>query len=369
MSAMHTNDTLTAMMVTLTVYLVFVAAEKGFPTRTLVILAISAALTLITKITALVIFPSVIAMALIAFLLGGIGSGRGSGRFAPLKLLIALVPAFIVLALQMNYNMERYEKPLLNNFDMLEIQAKNNPTKVFILSDRPGKGNISFTDFKPFSAISEPLVTPKTIGSFWTLVYARMWWDYRPKMLYLDKANVTSQEWWDSYSAYLLGRSDHWPGSGGIGAFTRFTGSALILLGLFLTFLIALGALLSLLGGITFRAPPVSEEVSSGGHEAGGRRGAFALLLALVVLFAANAAGIIWATTQYPIVDSMKATYFLNSIAPLTVFFAVGAGFFEKRSPLRLLISANLALLFVAVAFHIISLSIGPIAYQAALIF
>lgn len=341
MSAMHTNDTLSCLLVTIAVYLTLRAIDEKFAPKTLVLLSLVMGLALLTKITTLVLLPAVGVLFLAAFIWK---VARTRRDLFIISVLVFIFP-ILVLAFQAGTNIRDYGKPFPINYDF------RSPGGVagggFVITSLPGEGNVEFLNFKPISAIKAPIVGPETVGSFWTLVYSRMWWDMKPKFLYLAGANAGDTAWWYDYYDYLHGKHE-WPGLKGISRPTLLIGSLLLAMALVPTFLMVVGFFNSITGGRGLQTKENKRAVS-------------AKLFIFPVLALFNIAGVVQAARSFPIFSSMKAAYFLNSTTAMVLFFALGVEFLFKGRSSRRLLGVYLALFFLLIALHIVYFASGPI--------
>ena len=339
MSAMHTNDTLSYLLVTVAIYLAIKAVDEGLNIKTLAELSIVMALALLTKITTLVVLPAVGILFLALFVTGKVRPRRVSF----LAMLLVFLLPLLVLVFQAGSNVKEYGKPFPINYDFHSPSGVT-PATGFIITSLPGKGSLSFTNFKPISAIKTPIVGPETVGSFWTLLYSRLWWDMKPKFLYLTKENATDNAWWYDYYDYLHGKKP-WPGTGGVSNKTLTLGSATLLMALAVTLLMLLGFILTI-----FSSPR-----DSGG---GGALRAKLLIFPVLILF--NLAGVLQAAISFPIFSSMKAAYLLNSSSAFAVFAALALDRLTKDKGTRRAISIYLIAFLALITLHTLYFASGP---------
>lgn len=344
MSAMHTNDTLSILLVTLCAYLLLVlvdhvvpagngrraadAAAGGRPSRQTILLALALLaamlLALSTKSTALIVLPMVAAAFLAAFALRLVRlDARSLAAFALLVPAPALLVAGVALA-----DLRDYGRPLPLNVELLDVN----------LTQPPGREGLSFFTFRPWAAVRSPILAPENVGSFWTLVTSRMWFDMEPVFLPYTDPNPP---WWDAYDDYL-NRHDRyeWPGEILLSPFTRRSGSALIALGLAPLALLLVGFARALLGRWSLWSGADPAEIVKA--------------QALVALLLANLAGILFHTYRHPYYSFMKAAFILNSLAALALFLALGIMFVEGNRALRWGVSVVFALIFSLATIHIL---------------
>jgi 4-amino-4-deoxy-L-arabinose transferase-like glycosyltransferase len=237
MSALHTNDTFAALMVSVTIYLLLVALDKGLSPYRLACLAIAISLGVITKHTALVVLP----MVTVVFLADFIWKISASRKVTALKFALVVALPLAILASKSVSNQRDYGAIFPLNSEMLDIT----------IDHLPGADNISFTDFKPHLAIKSPFISPENVNSFWTNVYGRLWFDMAPRFHHLDNRNMS---WWDNYYDYFVKFEPGWPSLVGIPDHRRLIGSAILAAALVPTFLMALGCLYAVFGRTGFMA-------------------------------------------------------------------------------------------------------------------
>lgn len=321
MSAIHSNDTITYFFVSLCVYLAFIAIDKKFAFPYLAGLSIVMGVTLFTKYTALIIFPTISIIFMITFLKQDIVSRK---KTIISSLLVILIPA-IMLYWQASTNIQDYGKPFPMNIDFY-------PKKT---NQIPGD-EISFFSFKPWAAVKVPILSPENVKSFWTIIYGRMWYDMEPKFLYFID---NDQAWWDSYFGYLHGREPTWPGIN-LSKSTILIGSTLISMGLLPLFLMLFGGFSWLFR--KWNALFVKENLYQ-----------TIKLLTLLILFISNALGIILFTSRYPVFSFMKASYFLNSLAAFAAYLGLGIMSLERWRVIRYILVIYFSILFLIVILHI----------------
>jgi hypothetical protein len=281
-------------------------------------------LALFTKSTALVLIPMVAAVFVIASARRIITFGK---RSAASFIMLLLVPTAVVGSLVLS-DVKNYGQPLPLNIELLNVS----------LTQPPGQDDLSFFSFKPWSTIKSPILAPDNVESFWTLIYSRLWFDMEPKFLqYTDP----DPDWWDAYDDYL-NRHDRydWPGALSLSSFTRFTGSALIALGIVPLLLILIGIARSLFGKWTIWSKTDLTEILK-------------VQLFLVILVV-NLAGVILHAYRYPYYSFMKAAFVLNSLSALALFLALGVMLVEKYKAVRWGISIIFGFSFLLTTIHVL---------------
>lgn len=326
-TALHSNDTLAYLGVALSAYLMLLARERGFPPWISLLLCATATLTLFTKYTAFVVLPMMAALVLPELVLPADSPRRW--RAAALWLLIA-VP-LLALGAYGTSNIQHYGQALPWNTAFLD-PSKTQPR---------APGGMSFVSFKPWTCIATPILGPWNLDSFWTLIHARMWFDMEPKFLYFLDQNGA---WWGQYYAWLRGEQG-FPAGFPWSPFTRFTGSALITLGLVPLGLMLAGLVRSVRDGFYVASA------------AGGRRWTGMQIFAALLL--SNAAGIVYLTMRSPVYSSVKAIYFLVSLPAFAVYIGLGLMALERHPRARALVVGGLAVLFALVTVHILQIGLA----------
>ena len=320
MSAMHTNDTLAALVVSLSVLLLIKATDEGFPPRTTVLLAITMTAAVLTKITALITIPMAGA-ALILMLIPSIDGVSGTDRKGlKLRFLAAFTMPIAVLAALIMINYSNYGTFFPVNLEVLDFKMK--------MTFLPGKEFISFFHFNPLLVIKTPVLTDESVNSFWTVIYGKFFFDIEPKFLFLSELKSA---WASTYYSYFTGESAVFAGVGGFSRVHLLFGRVLTTLGLPLLILSIAGFFRAITTRVTWSLP-----------------------LGAVLL--ANLAGVLFITISLPIYSSMKAAYLLNSLVPFAFFFAMGAAWLEDKSIGRQLVALYLTLFSVIVTLHILTL-------------
>lgn len=327
MSAMYSNDAIAYMLVTICLYLLLVALDRGFSWRVLVLLSISMGLALLTKVTALVVLPTVGFVFFMAFVWGRVAPRRDT----LIKGVAVMIFPLALLATEIGSNMKTYGEPFPIN---MTLSGSN------VVKRRPGAGGVDFFDFRPLSAIKDPVIRPSNIDSFWTMLYGRMWFDMEPLLIY-PRTEELYQKWHRSFAMYLESHIDDWTGQEDFPQGGLNVGRALIALGLLPLIIFLAGLCYAVWGRWSIRAGP------------GDRLDAIKLM-AFPVLLLVNIAGVVKATLAHPYYATMKAAYLLNSVAAFAVIFALGAMWLGKGRTGRTVITVILAAVFALVTVHII---------------
>ena len=227
-------------------------------------------------------------------------------------------------------DIKAYGRPLPINIELLDVQ----------LRQPPGAENLSFLSFKPWTTIESPILAPENVTSFWTLIYSRMWFDMEPKFLQYTDPN---DDWWEAYDDYLNRHDNHdWPGEIPLSPATQLTGSALITLGLIPLLLILIGIVRAAAGDWSLWSqsnPAESVKVQL-----------------LLVLLAANIAGVLIHTYRHPYYSFMKSAFLLNALPALAVFLALGIMWQEKIRAFRWGTAIVFGIIFLLVTVHILNI-------------
>jgi len=274
LSTMISNSALTQLLVSLSLYLLLTFLRK--PTLYLALfVGVITGIALITKPLSLILIPLLLFMII---------------QKISLEKRTALLLVF-VLIIAGSISMLEYGK----NYYLYHTLWPHN-TEYFPLHQEPGfEGVSSFLTFRFFDILSYPIIHPSTYTSFWTNIYASMWYDYFP--VYIRFASVN----------YLFG-------------------PLLFLLGIVPTILIINGSI-RLFQSKTERL--------------------FSVTLLLSILLVGVACILL------PYYSSMKASYLLPAVIPFSVCFAEGYRSLKKSWPLILYFIISF---YVAVTAHFLVL-------------
>ena len=336
MSAMNSNDTISYLFVAVSIYLTIAALERRLAPLRLAVLSIVVTLTVFTKYTAFALIPAVLAGLLWAYRVRLVVSRKQ----LLVSILATLALPLSILAGYMATNVQHYHVPLPWNVSLYDPSAH-----------RPrDPGGISFVSFKPWEDVGTPMLAPGKLHSFWTMVYSGMWFDTEPYFLeFLD----SNRDWWQHYYAWFRGE-EVFPGKNpSLSPLTMLCAAGLIFLGLFPLALVLVGCFLCVSGKwkTLFNATPAQR----------------ASLNLFPVLLAFNMAGIIALTLRLPVFNSMKPSYFLNSMPAFMMFIALGVMLCEKNKILRRTVLLTSGALFTLVTVHVlhIVLSLHALIAQA----
>jgi hypothetical protein len=294
MSAMHSNDSLAYLGVSLCTYLLLVTIERGLPWPLACLLGITVTLTIFVKYTALIVLPMVaVPLASLLFIKSAIPRAKTATA-----ILLALLVPLILYGNYMFNNYRDYGKVLPWNDTMIN-------TSVVQPHDQDW---VSFASFTPWQYIVEPMVIPGQMHSFWTLVYSGMWVDNEPHFTQMTDRNV----WWRDYFSWLRGGAAFPSSTIPLSILTRTITAGLLICGLIPLVLILSGFVRCM---FTIISKPTDKTV---------------MLQVFPVMLFFNAVGIIYLVLKAPVYSSMKASYFLNSLPAFCVFAANGVQDIEK---------------------------------------
>lgn len=322
--AMHSNDTIANFGVAACTWGMLDLRERGFPVLRSAVLGLVISLTLFTKYNAFVVLP-MMAVLLIPARPGV--SGATPRRLAAAWGLALAIPV-LVLAAYCAYNIRRYGHALPWNTAIFD-PSKTQPR---------APSGLSFFTFKPWEFIAVPILTPANLDSFWTMLHAGMWFDTEPKFLQIISPDVTR---WVAYFSWIRGEAP-FPGDAGWTPFERWSGSAMITLGL-----VPLALMLAGLARWALRA---------WSRRGSGDPLARPELAIFPVLIATNAAGIVYLTMRSPVFSSIKPTYLLNSLPAWAVMIGWGWMGIESRPGLRRVVLTTLVALFGLVTIHVLQI-------------
>jgi len=323
MSAMNSNDTISYLFVSLSIYLLFIAMERKLSPFILGVLSIVISITLFTKYTSYVVLPII----LITFGLLFYKRLIVPRNKVVVSLVLTLLMPVTWLSVYWISNIKNYGSPLPWNVKQLDPS----------LTQPRDEGGLNFISFTPWDSISTPIIVPGKMHSLWTLVYSGMWFDNEPKFLYFLDSN---QDWWKNYYAWLRGEKGFPGDNPSMSSLTKITGSGLTALGLLPLLLIIYGFYSDLRGRWKIRA------------DAKGTDGVWMTLFPTLLL--SNAAGILALALRLPVYSAMKASYFLNSLPAFAVFLSLGLMPCENNKTLKWTLMIVLAVLFALVSVHIL---------------
>jgi len=318
MSAIHSNDGLSFLCVSLCTLLLLVTIDLELSWPFAALLGVVVTITVFVKYTTFLVLPMV-ALPLVSLLLFYREIPRSKSVTA--IFLVLILPSFF-LGNYMYNNFRDYGRALPFNettFDCTEVHPR----------DPEG---INFASFTPLQYIHEPILMPGQMHSFWTLIYSGMWADIEGKFTYVTDRNDT---WWRQYFLWMNGKNYFPHTLNPISNFTLLITAGLLILGLVPLGLIIVGLAICLHKIIYYNSSKLKYEAI--------KLQAFPLILAF------NSLGIILLVNKFPVYDSMKASYFLNSLPSFCVFIALGIQSIEKRLWIKpLVITAFYAIMLLA---------------------
>lgn len=324
MSALHSNDAISYLFVSLSVYLLLLAIDKKLPVTILSLTSVVMTLTLFTKFTSFVILP----VGLCAFALLAYYRLFASQKQAALTLvMVFLIPA-ASLGVFLGSNLKTTGSALPWNVEQLD-PSRTQPRD---------QEQMDFFSFKPWDCIlGPPMLAPGKIHSFWTLVYSGMWFDNEPKFLfYLD----VHPAWWKHYYAWLRGEKDYPGDNRWLSALTRFTAMALLSLGLVPFGLILIGGYRYFQGLWKQAVNPVDQ---------------IKLSLFPTLLFF-NVIGMIALAIRLPVFSAAKATYLLNSLSAFCVLLCLGLMPLEMHRRRQSIFTIIFSVIFFLSGLHILEI-------------
>jgi len=317
MCAMHSNDTLSYLLVAVCLWFLVMIISGRDSFHNLAALGLSICAALFTKYTTFSIIPVVgLSMALLPL------------RDKPLRAAVrdgigVLFLPMLLLGIFMIDNKLRYGAALPYNvaiFDPAHIQPRD-------------PGGAEFTSFAPARFVKRPILWPGQVSSFWTLLYSSMWFDTEPKFLPLFKHGDLA--WWITYFQWLKGETPAPPAFKTTTPFVAATGSTLIALGLV--------PLVFVITGLVRLVHTVKDSLAT-------RRWDDTLSLQpFVVLLLLNLAGIVQLTIRLPVFCAMKGSYLLPSLPSLGVLLALGIMTWESHRTFRFVCGGFFAMLFMTV--------------------
>jgi len=325
MSALHSNDTLAYLAVSVCIYFLILIAEKQHTSIALLLLmSVVVSITIFVKYTALIIIPAIA----LAFLLLPWRHSL-SFRFAATKGIVVLMLPLVLLGAYIASNVHTYGTALPFNTVIY------NPTE----HQPHDEKKYDFLSFKPWLFIEYPILRPGQLNSFWTILHAGMWFDIEPKFLRF----TGNDQWWDLYYGWLNG-GNNFPDdtAGGPRHSILYVGSSLE----------ALGIMPQILGvsGLVFLIKDLLP---------GSTRRRECLVLSLIFLglwiFAAGQAALL--AMNVPVFSSMKSSYVLTALPAFCAFAGFGVQALEKRRWSRIACGALLGVFFLLVIVHVLQIA------------
>ena len=307
MSAIHSNDSLTYLAISLCAYLLLVAIDRELSLPVVGLLGIAVTATIFVKYTAYLVLPMV-AVPLLTVIAGKPAIPRPRSVAA---LVIVLIMPLVFLGSYFVGNFEEYGRILPWNDSMINTSQ---------VHPRDPEG-VSFTSFTPVQYIREPIIMPGQVHSFWTLIYSGMWADTEPKFVFYTDGN---DEWWRQFTSWENGSSGFPSAPIPISRVTRLITSGLLVCGLIPLCLVITGGVRCLIA--------IMNDSKAGSNLESAKFQIFPLIL----LF--NTFGIILLVLKAPVYSSMKASYFLNSLPAFIVFIALGIQYIEKTPWMKTLV-------------------------------
>jgi hypothetical protein len=300
-SAMNSNDTASCLTMALCVYIFLIAIERKLTVRLLFLLSACMTAAIFTKYTALAVIPAVM-ITLCAMT-----------RKRAQVLAVTFVLPLACLGFYCAANLKVYGSALPSN------HLINDPGMI-----QPKAEKVDYLDFRPWAAAEDVVLKPGLIGSFWTQLYAKSWFDFEPKFLYFTDPDDSL---WTRYYEWLRGEAAFPAENKGFSLFTRLSAMGLMALGLVPLFLMLAGCAQS--GSWTGRT------------------------LFFPVLIVMNLAIVVFLTLESPVYSSMKAVYLLGSLPSAAALIGFGAMRLEKHIAARRFITVSFALLSVLVIAHV----------------
>jgi 4-amino-4-deoxy-L-arabinose transferase-like glycosyltransferase len=315
MSAMHSNDTLTYLWVAVSTFLLILAVDRRFSVRWLFAVSVAATLAVLTKYTGFVVLPMIGLVLVLPKVRRSAGSHRRFARGVAAALLLPVAS----LALYGASNLQRYGEVLPWNDAMM------NPA----LSQPRPEGGLQYTDFRPWETIRTPILAPDNIGSFWTLIHGRAWFDMEPTYLYLGERRR-----WVDHEAWMRGARS-FPTSSPLSEVAHGFGSVLIALGLIPLALVLTGCIQTLFGPRSgWRGPPWQ---------------AMFPVLAFV-----STLGVLLLAIRMPVYSAIKTAYMLNALPAFTVFMGIGVTSLVRWPRVHAVVLATLAFTLSVAAIHVV---------------
>jgi 4-amino-4-deoxy-L-arabinose transferase-like glycosyltransferase len=323
MSAMNSNDTISYLFVSLSIYLLLIAIERKLSPLILLMASIVISITLFTKYTSYVVLPIILIVFASLFYKRLILPRK---QVVVSFILVLLIP-MTLLSVYLISNIKNYDSLLPWNVKILDPS----------LTQPRDNNQLDFITFKPWESISTPIIVPGKMHSFWTLIYSGMWFDNEPKFLYYLDSN---QGWWNHYYGWLRGEKKFPGNNPSMSSLTKLTGSLLIVFGLF-PFLLMISGIYNYFRG-SWKSWTKVEGID------------VVKMNIFPTLLFTNAVGIIALAVRLPVFSAMKASYFLTSLPAFAVFLSLGLMPCEKNKILKCIICIAFGVLFTLAILHIL---------------
>jgi 4-amino-4-deoxy-L-arabinose transferase-like glycosyltransferase len=333
MSAINSNDTISYLLVALTIYLLLVAIEKKFPFFLLSSLGIVISVSLFTKYTSFVVLPVI----LIVFASLVYKRLFASPKQALLSFVLMIVVPVTILTADLLWNKKHYGSPLPWNV------TRSDPS---LIQPRDTE-QFDFFTFKPWESIDRSIIVPGRMHSFWTLVYSGMWFDNEPKFLYFL---VSNQSWWDHYYGWLKGEEKFPEGSPTMSKLTKVLGAGLTAFGLFPLLLMIRG--FGKFFSRSWRSHMTAEETVK--------------MSIFPTLLFSNVVGIVALALRLPVYSAAKASYFLNSLPAFVVFLSLGLMACENSKHLKWTVMIAFSFLFCLASVHVLHIVLSILVLKPA---
>lgn len=325
LSALHGNDCMGILFVCVCAFLCLDIIDRGPSLVRAVALSAAVTVAIFIKHSGWVVVP----MVAICWLSLDWCAGRRPAARTLLPLGGIMAIPLLLLAVSLRHNVQTVGQALPYN----DQASVNQP--------RAERG-VTYFDFKPWKFVATPIVVPDQSWSFWTLLYCGMWFDTEPKFLFATDVNWP---WWMDYAAWVRGEQPFPQAAPPLSAPTRLLAASLITLGGVPLLCILFGLLQAGINAISAQT-------------AGDRREA-AKFAMLMVLLAANVAGVAVIARRLPVFTSLKASFLLNSLPLLSLCLGNGLTAMERHPRLSRGVGALFCLLFGLCALHIGRILLG----------
>ena len=320
MAGMHSNDTATYFAISLSVYLAMRLMTEDrlwLP----VALGVVGSLALLTKYTAFVVIPVILAAVGWRFLssrAGGLKMIRGAA--------VAVLLPVLVLGSFLTYNQHHYGRLLPHNDQLFD------PATRYVRES----ATADFVSFTPWKFIQTPLLVPGQVSSFWTVAYTGLWFDTEPRYVTFVGGDL---RWWEAYMGWLRGKGP-FPGVPvALPPAVKIVGSVLEAVGL-------VPLLLAGIGGVAAARTAMRRQ--------GGALAESGLAVLLFLLGSATVAGIVILAIKMPVFSAMKASYFLGAVPAFGYFIGRGLSALPEKSVWRPALNAGLVAVILFCVVHLL---------------
>ncbi|MFZ6053176.1 ArnT family glycosyltransferase [Halocola ammonii] len=290
MSVTHSNDSAVYFFVTAAIVSALAYYNSGFKIKYAVFTALLASLAVLTKSTAVILFPAI-------FLLILFKTGIQNWRKTIVRIAMILVLPLGAFAGHIAWKSQFLENPMAMNLEILGVDIPQRP------------GHRSLVSFTPWENWENPLIHQKSTESLPTTLFAQFWYESEPK---ISSVWLNDMSFNHEYQMYINYRNlQITPDWSRVPAQINVYGRLSLVVGFAI-------ASIFVVGFVSFII------------DVWKRRKAHLGWVFFAMLFT-NLLGIGMLTGQYPMYSFMKAAFLLPSAAALIYFLCKGFEAFPKK--------------------------------------